>query len=349
MSQKPPNNEIDDLRDAKEAQPVLKIQAIALLRFLIRLLEGTVETLEAKLPPEDLSRRTPTSSGWWNVVLRNIRAVLPKFLNQVLSDFTLILGISVAILILPLWIIILISPTEVVETPTVEAEKPATEVVESPTVEAEEPATEVVESPTVEAEEPPTEVVESPSVEAEEPPTEVAESPSVEAEEPATEAVGQASRLSVVEAEEPPTEVVESPSVEAEEPPTEIVESPEIPSDPVPVEIVPAPVLMPEENLVAIIQNKVADRIPEAEYAQGLIQSLKADFNNNLLVVKVSYNWYYISPENQNEFAQSMGQLSQELDFYKLEITDTEDRLLARSPVVGPKMVIFQRRLVVSR
>ncbi|MBO1347195.1 MAG: hypothetical protein EBE86_007265 [Hormoscilla sp. GUM202] len=300
MSQKPPNNEIDDGRDAKEAQPVLKIQAIALLRFLIRLLEGTVETLEAKLPPEDLPRRTPTSSGWWNVLLSKIRAVLPKFLNQVLSDFTLILGISVAILILPLWIIILISPTEVVETPTVEAEKPATEVVESPTVEAEEPPTEVVESPSVEV-------------------------------------------------EEPATEVAESPSVEAEEPPTEVVESPEIPSGPVPVEIVPAPVLMPEENLVAIIQNQVADRIPEAEYAKGLIQSLKADFNNNLLVVQVSYNWYYISPENQNEFAQSMRQLSQELDFYKLEITDTEDTLLARSPVVGPKMVIFQRRLIISR
>ena len=329
MSQKPPNNEIDDRRDAKEAQPVLKIQAIALLRFLIRLLEGTVETLEAKLPPEDLPRRTPTSSGWWNVVLRNIRAVLPKLLNQVLSDFTLILGISVAILILPLWIIILISPTEVVESPTVEAEKPPTEVVESPTVEAEKPPTEVVESPTVEAEKPPIEVVESPSVEAEEPTTEVAESPSIEAEEP-------------------PTEVAEFPSVEAEEPPTEVVESPEIPSGPVPVEIVPAPVLMPKENLVAIIQNQVADRIPEAEYAQGLIQSLKADFNNNLLVVKVSYNWYYISPENQNEFAQSMRQISQEIDFYKLEITDTEDTLLARSPVVGPKMVIFQRRLVLS-
>ncbi|MBC6422154.1 MAG: hypothetical protein GDA38_11860 [Hormoscilla sp. SP12CHS1] len=342
MSQKPPNNEIDDRRDAKEAQPVLKIQAIALLRFLIRLLEGTVETLEAKLPPEDLPRRTPTSSGWWNVVLRNIRAVLPKFLNQVLSDFTLILGISVAILILPLWIIILISPTEVVESPTVEAEKPPTEVVESP-VEAEKPPTEVVESP-VEAEKPPTEVVESPTVEAEEPPIEVVESPSVEAEEPTTEVAESPS----VEAEEPPTEVAEFPSVEAEEPPTEVVESPEIPSGPVPVEIVPAPVLMPKENLVAIIQNQVADRIPEAEYARGLIQSLKADFNNNLLVVKVSYNWYYISPENQNEFAQSMRQISQKIDFYKLEITDTEDTLLARSPVVGPKMVIFQRRLVLS-
>ncbi|MBC6478346.1 MAG: hypothetical protein GDA56_11785 [Hormoscilla sp. GM7CHS1pb] len=290
MSQKPPNNEIDDRRDAKEAQPVLKIQAIALLRFLIGLLEGTVETLEAKLPPEDLSRRTPTSSGWWNVVLRNIRAVLPKLLNQVLSDFTLILGISVAILILPLWIIILISPTEVVESPTVEAEKPPTEVVESPTVEA---------------------------------------------EEPATEAVGQASRLSV-ETEEPG---------KAEEPPRSAVGQ----ASRLSVEIVPAPILMPEENLVAIIQNQVADRIPEAEYAQGLIQSLKADFNNNLLVVQVSYNWYYISPENQNEFAQSMRQLSQELDFYKLEITDTEDTLLARSPVVGPKMVIFQRRLIISR
>ncbi|MBC6474090.1 MAG: hypothetical protein GDA48_15850 [Hormoscilla sp. GM102CHS1] len=344
MSQKPPNNEIDDRRDAKEAQPVLKIQAIALLRFLIRLLEGTVETLEAKLPPEDLPRRTPTSSGWWNVVLRNIRAVLPKLLNQVLSDFTLILGISVAILILPLWIIILISPTEVVESPTVEAEKPPTEVVESPTVEAEKPPTEVVESPTVEAEKPPTEVVEFPTVEAEKPPIEVVESPSVEAEEPTTEVAESPS----IEAEEPPTEVAEFPSVEAEEPPTEVVESPEIPSGPVPVEIVPAPVLMPKENLVAIIQNQVADRIPEAEYAQGLIQSLKADFNNNLLVVKVSYNWYYISPENQNEFAQSMRQISQEIDFYKLEITDTEDTLLARSPVVGPKMVIFQRRLVLS-
>ena len=115
------------------------------------------------------------------------------------------------------------------------------------------------------------------------------------------------------------------------------------------MEIAPAAVLMSEENLVAIIQNQVADSIPEAEYAEGLIESLKADFNNNLLVVKVSDNWYYISPENQNEFAQAMGQLSQALDFYKLEISDDRNTLLARSAVVGSKMVIFQRRLVVSR
>ncbi|MGK7900795.1 MAG: hypothetical protein AB4352_05160 [Hormoscilla sp.] len=300
MSQKPPNNEIDDLRDAKESQPVLKNQAIALLRFFIRLLEGTVDKLEAELPPEDLPITTPTSSGWWNAVLRNIRAVLPRFLNQVLSDFALTLGISVAILTLLLWITILISPTSVEESATVEPETPTTEVVESPTVEPETPATEVVESATVEP-------------------------------------------------ETPATEVVESPTVEPEAPTTEVVESPKIPRGPVPVEIAPAPVLMSEENLVAIIQNQVADSLPEAEYAEGLIESLKADFNNNILIVKVSDNWYYISPENQNEFAQSMRQLSQELDFYKLEIADAQNTLLARSPVVGSKMVIFQRRLVVSR
>lgn len=136
------------------------------------------------------------------------------------------------------------------------------------------------------------------------------------------------------------------PAEVANVPPAEIKAPPELkaPKSPEPVKIAPPPmpVLTPEQNLIASIQNQVADITNQ--YAEGLIQSLQANFQGSLLIVKVSEGWYNLNPSKQDKLADEMLRRSQNLDFSKLEITDPEGKLLARSPVVGTHMVILKRQ-----
>lgn len=132
------------------------------------------------------------------------------------------------------------------------------------------------------------------------------------------------------------------------QPPEEITPPPkvEIPPTPEP-EPIPTPTptptieLTPEQALIAAIENQVAeisDRI-----ASGLIQSIQANFRTSNLTVKINDDWYTLKESQQNNLAAEILQRSQELDFTHLEILDSQDRLIARNPVVGTEMVIFKR------
>jgi hypothetical protein len=114
---------------------------------------------------------------------------------------------------------------------------------------------------------------------------------------------------------------------------------------PVPTPAPPPPPLelTPEQSLIAAIQDQVAEITNR--YANGLIQSIQANFRESRLIVNVSMGWYELSGDRQNKLADEMLKRAQELDFSKLEIADTEGSLLARSPVVGPNMIILQRAI----
>lgn len=160
------------------------------------------------------------------------------------------------------------------------------------------------------------------------------------------------------------------PAVVANVPDSEPVPTPTItpppeltaPTAPEPIEVAPSPVevtpspspepkpepspappvqLTPEQNLIASIQNQVAgisDR-----YADGLIQSIQANFEGSSLTVKVADDWYNLKQSQQDKLAEKMLERSRELDFTHLEITDPQGKILARSPVVGNEMVILKR------
>ncbi|NEO11138.1 MULTISPECIES: hypothetical protein [unclassified Moorena] len=106
-------------------------------------------------------------------------------------------------------------------------------------------------------------------------------------------------------------------------------------------EPIPTPELTPEQSLIVAIQNQIAGIT--AQYGNDLIQAIEANFLRSMLLVKVSDEWYQLNDGQQNTLAQRMLSQSQELDFSKLEITDLEGTLVARSPVVGSSMVIFTR------
>ena len=103
----------------------------------------------------------------------------------------------------------------------------------------------------------------------------------------------------------------------------------------------PPPASVPDPALIANIQTQVAE-VTDA-YAEGLIQAVQVDFRDNLLTVQVGDAWYTLDAISQDRLANELLKRSHKLDFNTLEITNAEGERLARSPVVGAKMVIYPR------
>ncbi len=127
-----------------------------------------------------------------------------------------------------------------------------------------------------------------------------------------------------------------------------VVQAPEAPK---PIEISPAPSkplppspplkLTPEQALIARIQNQVA--AISNRYANGLVQSVQANFRGSRLIVNISDDWYGLSRSQQDQLASELLRRSQDLDFLKLEMVDGAGTLLARSPIVGAEMIMLKR------
>ncbi|MDF5707340.1 MAG: hypothetical protein PUP90_06575 [Nostoc sp. S4] len=146
----------------------------------------------------------------------------------------------------------------------------------------------------------------------------------------------------------PPPEKI-TPAPEAQQPPEEITPEPEPEVIPTPTPTsTPTPTreLTPEQALIVAIENQVAeisDRI-----TSGLINSIQANFRTSNLTVKISDDWYTLPESQQDKLAADILQRSQQLDFTHLEILDSQNRLIARNPVVGTEMVIFKRKTTIS-
>ncbi|MEA5551565.1 hypothetical protein VB713_11330 [Anabaena cylindrica UHCC 0172] len=175
----------------------------------------------------------------------------------------------------------------------------------------------------------------------------------------------------VTEPEPTPTqkpEIIPEPIQEAKPTPTQVIEpEPQPTKEPEPKQVIkpepqptkesePTPVieLTPEQALIVAIENQLAEiSIPikntQSEIASSkLIKSIQANFRTSDLTIKISDDWYTLEVSQQNQLAADIFQRSQELDFSHLEIIDSQDRLVARSPVVGNEMVIFKRKNLIS-
>jgi hypothetical protein len=125
-----------------------------------------------------------------------------------------------------------------------------------------------------------------------------------------------------------------TPSLFFHKPPTQIATSPPPPSSPTS----PSPPL--PQPPIALIQDQVAEITNQ--YANGLVQSVQANFQASRLTVNVSEGWYSLSENQQSNLANNLLKRTQQLNFSKLELADSEGTLVARSPVVGPEMVILR-------
>ncbi|BAY45258.1 hypothetical protein SAMD00079811_28610 [Scytonema sp. HK-05] len=303
----------------QRAQPIWKATIIQILRGTIGVLETTVEKLETAPPPG--SEETPgflqKLQLGWSAALGKIRSLLPTNLSRKLSD-TALTGIIAGIAVLLVWTTSTVfsgKPTEVATVPPTEETPPATIAI-PPELEAPPtpPAGEETPLPAEEITPPPTQETPPPVAKEETPP-------------PAEEITP------------PPTQ--ETPPPVAEITPPTVEETP--PSEPEP-EPTPTPtlVLTPEQTLIASIENQVA-QISD-RFASGLIQSIQANFRSSSLALTISEEWYNLKQEQQEKLLAQMLQRSKELDFSHLDILDPQGRLVARNPVVGTNMIIFQRR-----
>lgn len=182
-------------------------------------------------------------------------------------------------------------------------------------------------------------------------PTEVATVPLTEEAPPATittpPEIAVPPTPPVVEETPPPVEEITPPAVEetppppAEEIPSPVEETPPPEPEPTPT---PTVILTPEQTLIAAIENQVAEI--SDRFASGLIQSIQANFRSSSLAVIISNEWYNLKQAQQDKLLAQMLQRANEMDFSHLDIIDSQGRLVARNPVVGTDMIIFQRRAI---
>jgi hypothetical protein len=103
-----------------------------------------------------------------------------------------------------------------------------------------------------------------------------------------------------------------------------------------------APDLTPEERFLSALQAQVAN-ITEQYAGNPLIASIQPNFAASLLRIQVANEWYDIESDRQDRLARELLSKSQSLDFSRLELTDRAGHLVARSPVIGPDMIILRR------
>lgn len=99
--------------------------------------------------------------------------------------------------------------------------------------------------------------------------------------------------------------------------------------------------VQPDAALIRDLQDQMADLT--ASYGDGLLQSVQANFVRGRLIVTVSEGWNELGSDRPR-LAAKLWERSQSLGFSKMEIVDVKGTILARSPVVGDQMLMFERQ-----
>jgi hypothetical protein len=156
------------------------------------------------------------------------------------------------------------------------------------------------------------------------------------------------------------TQVAIVPPVEEVTATTPIVTPEPTPTPIVTPEPTPTPIveLTPEQVLLAAIENQfmapgllrklseisvLVKNTKDKNLISQLIKPLKANFRTSDLTIKVGDIWYKLAKSEQDKLAGEILKRSQELNFIHLEVVDFQEKLIARSPVVGKEMIIFKR------
>ena len=115
------------------------------------------------------------------------------------------------------------------------------------------------------------------------------------------------------------------------------------PAQPIELNEPPALPLTPEQSLIGAIQQEVKDLT--IQYPDGLILAIAPNFLASQLTVTLSNDWYDLSPQRQDNFADTIWQRSHKLAFRKLNLLGPTGGLLARNHVVGDKVIVLEREV----
>ena len=363
----PPTDSPTQNSSSPEKLSFWRASLVKALRGTIGLLENTAVKLETEPSPSseekpDFLQKLPQL---WNSILGKIRLILPARFSAKLSD-TALTGIISGLIVMVFLItsnVFNSKPSQVAIVPPDSELTPTASITETESIELEEEKIpSVIEETPAQQEETASLTVE----EEEEFPLSTEEtinedkqeiSPIIESQETIYQQEEETTLPTESEVIIPP--VIEEETIsKAEEitTPTEYeIEIPPVIEETAPTEelaeISPPRLLTPEETLIAAIQNQVGeisftskeDKSVNRTFS-GIIESIKANFSNSNLTIKISNEWFSLEKSQQDNLAAQILQRSQELDFTHLEITDLQGKLIARNPVVGTEMIIFKRK-----
>ncbi len=100
----------------------------------------------------------------------------------------------------------------------------------------------------------------------------------------------------------------------------------------------------PDQRRLEVIQEKleaVAD-----DFGEDIVQSVQIDGGGDRLAVMLGTDWYRLDAKKQDNLVRNLFERSQNLsfdNFDNLDILDFEGHRVARSPVIGKTMIIFER------
>jgi hypothetical protein len=99
------------------------------------------------------------------------------------------------------------------------------------------------------------------------------------------------------------------------------------------------PQVNPETELVEAVQSKL--QAVASKYPTGLISNLELNPERQLAKVVVSNQWFNLPLVQRQQTAQSLWLQAVDYKMAKLEVRSMDDRLLARSPVVGGEAIVL--------
>ena len=105
------------------------------------------------------------------------------------------------------------------------------------------------------------------------------------------------------------------------------------------VTVKPDLVFTPEQTLVAALPNRISQSIKDYT---DFVKEIEVNLPQSRLLVEITDDWYSLDEARQNKLAGKMLERSRQLDFNKLELKDSTGTLVARSPVIGDRIIILE-------
>lgn len=106
--------------------------------------------------------------------------------------------------------------------------------------------------------------------------------------------------------------------------------------------------LTPEQILITNIADKIKQTTISQQHtksvlvASSFIKSIEPKFRTSDLTIQINDDWYSLEELQQKQLVKAILRQSQDLNFTHLAIIDSKNRLVARNPVVGDEVILYQ-------
>ncbi|MCH4903994.1 hypothetical protein GSN00_06250 [Cylindrospermopsis raciborskii CHAB3438] len=110
-----------------------------------------------------------------------------------------------------------------------------------------------------------------------------------------------------------------------------------------PVELIPQPevTVFIEKQLKEITAISIITK-DKQRIELELVQSIKTNFRVSEIVIKINEDWYKLESSQQEKLAAKILKSCQEMDLIHVKLVNARNQVIARSPVIGTKMLFFQ-------